>query len=202
MLQESRNSLIVSLRALAVMVLLTGVLYPLAVTGLAHFIFPSQAEGSLETEGGKVIGSRLLGQDFHSPGYFWGRPSATVPPCQADASTGSNLGPSNPALLERIRNRAEQLRSSSPRGLTTLPVDLVTASGSGLDPDISPAAAICQVPRIARARGIPEPVLLDLIRIHTVRPWLGLLGEARINVLEVNRALDGKYGRLHDRNKS
>lgn len=176
---------------LVVMTLVLGVGYPLAVTGLALLCFPSQSHGSLVYEGGRLIGSTLIGQQFTSPGYFWGRPSATLPqPYNALASSGSNLGPLNPALIEEVRKNIQRLRGADPASAGPVPVDLVTASASGLDPEISIAAALYQVARVARARGLPTARVRQLIAEHSLdRAW-GFLGEPRVNVLELNRALD------------
>jgi potassium-transporting ATPase KdpC subunit len=172
--------------------LLTGLLYPLAVTGLAQVIFPHQANGSLIKHNGQVIGSELIGQSYEDPGYFWGRLSATAPfPYNAAASSGSNLGPTNPALEEAVRARIELLHASDPGNTSPIPVDLVTASGSGLDPHISIAAAVYQVPRVARERGLSEEQVLALVTQSTQGRQLGILGEPRVNVLSLNLALDG-----------
>jgi len=171
---------------------LTGVIYPAIVTGLAHVLFPSQANGSLMTDrNDKLTGSRLIGQPFSSPGHFWGRPSATGPfPYNAGASSGSNLGPTNPALVDAVKARIQALKVADPDNKTPIPVDLITASGSGLDPHISPAAADYQVNRVAKARKIDPEKLRELVQTHTeARQW-GLLGEPRVNVLTLNLALD------------
>jgi K+-transporting ATPase ATPase C chain len=171
--------------------LLTGLLYPAAVTFVSRIVFPAQAGGSLILKDGKAIGSRLIGQPFDDPKYFWGRPSATsAMPYDASASSGSNLGPSNPALQEAVKKRIEALRKADPDAKLPVPVDLVTASGSGLDPDISPAAALYQVRRVARARGLSEVLVQRLVTQHTRGRQLGILGERRVNVLELNLALD------------
>lgn len=175
---------------LAVLTLLTGVVYPAVVTLLAQVAFPSQANGSLVVRGGGPVGSALIGQEFHRPGHFWGRPSATSRvPYDAAGSGGSNLGPLNPALRENARARVEALRRADP-GPGPAPVDLVTASGSGLDPHISPASAEFQVPRVAKARGRSEDEVRRLVARHTEGRQLGLLGEPRVNVLLLNLALD------------
>lgn len=180
--------------ALALFVLLsavTGLVYPFAVTGVAQLLFPWQVNGSLVQRDGKPIGSALIGQQFADPGHFWGRPSATAPqPYNAAASTGSNLGPLNPALVEAAQARIAALRAADPGNAAPVPVDLVTASGSGLDPDISLAAARYQAPRVARVRGLPPAQITALIERHARRPWLGVLGEPRVNVLALNLALD------------
>jgi len=177
---------------LGALTLITGVAYPLAVTGAARALFPQQAGGSLVVADGQVVGSTLIGQPFDDPRYFWGRPSATGPfACNAGASTGSNLGPSNPALLDAVRGRVAALRAADPGQTGPVPVDLVTASGSGLDPEISPAAALYQVGRVARARGLPEGRVRALVELYNTGRTLGLLGEPRVNVLRLNMALDG-----------
>jgi potassium-transporting ATPase KdpC subunit len=176
---------------LIVLTVLTGLAYPLAVTGIAQVAFPKKANGSLIERDGQVIGSRLIGQPFDEPRYFWGRPSATAPfPYNAASSGASNQGPTSPALIEEVRSRVEALKASDPGNTTPVPVDLVTTSGSGLDPDISPAAALWQVPRVARARGLKEADVRDLVAQYTVCRQLGVLGERRVNVLELNNALD------------
>jgi K+-transporting ATPase ATPase C chain len=180
-----------ALRLLVVLTVLTGVMYPLLLTGIAQFVFPVQANGSLIEANGHPVGSRLIGQPFDDPRYFWGRPSATSPfPYNAAASAGSDLGPGSSALREGVRQRVADLHAADPGNLAPIPVDLVTASASGLDPDISVAAARYQVPRIARIRGIPEKALFDLIDQHTAGRAFGFLGEPRVNVLALNLALD------------
>lgn len=176
---------------LALLSVLCGLVYPALVTGLAVLAFPHQAGGSLIVRGDRVVGSTLIGQPFASPGFFWGRPSATSPPYNAAASAGSNLGPSNPSLHDAVRARIAALRAADPALVGPVPVDLVTSSGSGLDPHISVAAALVQVPRVARARGVAETVLRELVARHTEGRQLGVLGEPRVNVLELNLALDG-----------
>jgi potassium-transporting ATPase KdpC subunit len=187
MLKELKPALLM----LALLTVLTGAFYPALVTGLAQTAFPHQANGSLIEQDGKVVGSELIGQTFSDPKYFWGRPSATGPvPYNAGASSGSNLGPLNPALEEAVKARIDALKASDPANNAPIPVDLVTASGSGLDPHISPAAARWQVPRIARIRSLNEAEVSELIDAHTEGRQLGLLGEPRVNVLSLNLALE------------
>ena len=170
---------------------LTGLIYPMVVTGAAKAVFPSQAAGSLIVQGGTTVGSKLIGQNFSDPKHFWGRPSATAPqPYNASASGGSNQGPLNPALTDAVKARVEALRAADPGNTAPVPVDLVTASASGLDPDISPAAANYQAARVARARGVPVEQVSVLIAKNTQAPLWGLLGESRVNVLALNLALD------------
>jgi potassium-transporting ATPase KdpC subunit len=170
--------------------LITGVAYPLAVTGLAQALFPSQAQGSLIERDGVVIGSALIGQDFSQPGHFWGRPSATGgKPYNASASGGSNQGPRNPALIDAVAGRIDALRAADPGNTAPVPVDLVTASASGLDPHISVAAARYQVARVAVARNLPADTVQALVDRQTESPLLGILGEPRVNVLQLNLAL-------------
>jgi len=179
---------VVSLLALTV---ITGVVYPLIVTGIAQVVFPSQANGSLIVKDGKVVGSALIGQPFDDPKYFWGRPSATTPfPDNAAASSGSNLSPTNPDLIKAVQARVDALRAADPGNTAPVPVDLVTASGSGLDPDISPAAALYQVPRVARARKLDPQMVQQLVERYTEGRTFGVLGEPRVYVLELNLALD------------
>ena len=187
-----RTQLRISVITLALFTLLTGLAYPLAVTGMAQLIFPYQAKGSLMQRDGKVIGSELIGQSFTDAKYFWGRPSATVPfPYNAAASSGSNLGPTNPALEQAVKARIETLQSADPGNDAPIPVDLVTASASGLDPHISVAAALYQAPRVARERSLSEAHVRLLIAQYTEAPQFGFLGEPRVNVLRLNLALDG-----------
>lgn len=175
----------------AVLTLVTGVAYPLVVTGVAQTLFPAQASGSLILRDGKPVGSALIGQNFTGPGYFWGRPSATSPmPYNAAASGGSNQGPLNPALVDAVKSRIDALRAADPGNTAPLPVDLVTASASGLDPHISPAAANYQVARVAQARGLSVEKVHHLVDQQTETPLLGLLGERRVNVLQLNLALE------------
>jgi potassium-transporting ATPase KdpC subunit len=174
-----------------VLTLITGFLYPLVVTGIAGLVFPEKAGGSLITRKGEAVGSALIGQPFDDPNYFWGRPSATGPyPYHGTASSGSNWAEGNPALLEAVRQRVTALRTADPGNTQPVPVDLVTASGSGLDPQISPAAAAYQVPRVARERGIAETRIRALVGAHTKERQLGIFGEPRVNVLELNLSLD------------
>ncbi len=187
MLKELKPALLM----LALLSVVTGGLYPLVVTGVAQSVFPHQANGSLIEQDGKVVGSELVGQPFSAPKYFWSRPSATGPvPYNAGASSGSNLGPTNPALTEAVQARIAALKAADPGNTALVPVDLVTASGSGLDPEISPAAAEYQVGRVARARGLEVGVVRALVAQHTKARQLGGLGEARVNVLTLNLALD------------
>ena len=172
---------------------LTGVAYPLVVTGIARVVVPDQASGSIVTQGTRAVGSRLLGQPFSRPEYFWSRPSATTPqPYNGAASTGTNQAATNPALTEAVAARVAALRAVDPDNALPVPVDLVTASGSGLDPHISPAAAAYQVERVARARGMTAARVRELVDEHTERRTLGLLGEPRVNVLALNLALDAE----------
>jgi K+-transporting ATPase ATPase C chain len=176
---------------LIILTVLTGVVYPLFVLGVGQALFHHKAEGSLIVQDGKVAGSSLLGQPFTGPGYFWSRPSATAPyPYNAAASSGSNLGPTNPDLLQAISDRIAVLRAADPGNTSPVPIDLVTASASGLDPDISPAAAEYQVSRVARARGLSDQAVRDLVRTYTSGRQLGFLGGPRVNVLKLNLALD------------
>ncbi len=180
-----------SVMSLLLFTILTGFVYPLVVTGIAQAIFPRQANGSIITKDGKAVGSELLGQQFDDPKYFWGRLSATTPyPYNGGSSSGSNLGPNNPDLMKAVHARIDALRAADPGNTTPIPVDLVTASGSGLDPHISPAAAKYQVRRVAKARGLSEATLHDLIAHHTKGRWIGVFGEPAVNVLELNLALD------------
>ena len=169
----------------------TGLVYPLAVTGIAQVAFPDKANGSFVTQDGKVVGSALIGQAFSDPKHFWSRPSATSPmPYNAANSAGSNQGPLNPALADAVKARVAALRAADPGNDKPVPVDLVTASASGLDPHISRAAADYQLARVAKARGMAEADVRRLVDAHTDWPWLGFLGEARVNVLALNLALD------------
>jgi potassium-transporting ATPase KdpC subunit len=182
----------ISVISLFIFTVLTGLAYPLAVTGIAQWIFPFQANGSLMKQNGQVIGSELIGQSFTDPKYFLGRPSATAPfPYNAAASSGSNLGPTNQAFEQAVRTRIEALQSADPLNGSPIPVDLVTASASGLDPHISVAAALYQLPRVARERDLSEEQVRILVEQYTEGRQLGFLGEPRVNVLKLNLALDG-----------
>jgi len=183
-----------ALTLLLALTLLCGGVYPLLVTGIGKAAFPAQAGGSLIVRDGTLRGSSLIGQPFSAPGYFWGRPSATAPmPYNAAGSSGSNQGPLNPALADAVKGRIDALHAADPGQRAPVPVDLVTASASGLDPHISPAAALYQLDRVARARGASHDALQDLAERHTERPLLGIFGEARVNVLALNLALDQAF---------
>ncbi|HEX5864949.1 MAG TPA: potassium-transporting ATPase subunit KdpC [Casimicrobiaceae bacterium] len=185
------NQFLPALRMLVVLSILTGVLYPLVVTGIAQLAFPASANGSLIIANGKAMGSALIGQPFDDPKYFWSRPSATSPqPYNALASSGSNQGARNPALADAVTARIKGLRDADPGNTAAVPVDLVTASGSGLDPHVSIAAAAYQAPRVARARGLSVDKVMALVGKHTEGRTLAVIGEPRVNVLELNLALD------------
>jgi K+-transporting ATPase ATPase C chain len=177
--------------SLLLFTIVTGIIYPLAVTGIAQVIFPQQANGSIITKNGKAVGSKLFGQQFDDRKYFWGRLSATGPyPYNGAASSGSNLGPNNPNLTAAVDARIKALHEAEPGNTAKIPVDLVTASGSGLDPHISPAAAEYQVKRVAKARGLEDAKVRNIVAKNTQGRWLGLIGEPVVNVLELNLALD------------
>jgi K+-transporting ATPase ATPase C chain len=174
-----------------IMTAITGIAYPLVVTGIAQLVFPDQAGGSLVMKGGNAVGSWLIGQNFSDPKYFWSRPSATSPqPYNGTGSTASNLGPLNPALMDGIKKNIDALHAADPSNTGPVPVDLVTASGSGLDPELSLAGARYQVARVAQVRGLSQAAVQRLVDSHARGKWLGLLGEPRVNVLELNMALD------------
>jgi potassium-transporting ATPase KdpC subunit len=182
-----------ALVSLVLLSVVTGLAYPALVTVVAQMIFPRQANGSLIVKDGTAIGSSLIGQTFDDQKYFWGRPSATSPfGYNAGASSGSNLSPTNPDLIKAVQGRVDTLRAADPGNTSPVPVDLVTASGSGLDPHISPAAALYQVPRVARARKLDASVVQHLVEQHTEGRTLGVLGEPRVNVLQLNLALDSR----------
>jgi K+-transporting ATPase ATPase C chain len=189
MLAQLRPAIMV----LVLLTIVTGVAYPLVVTGIAQTVFPFQARGSLVVKDGKVVGSALIGQPFDDPKYFWSRPSATSPFADnAGSSSGSNLSPTNPDLVKAVQGRVDALRAADPGNTAPVPVDLVTASGSGLDPHISPAAALYQVARVARTRKLDPTAVRQLVAQHIEGRSLGFLGEPRVNVLALNLALDGK----------
>jgi len=175
-----------------ILTIITGAIYPLFITGIAQVLLPDQANGSLIYQNGKIVGSSLIGQAFDDPKYLWGRISATSPQYNASASSGSNIGPYNPALIDEINSRIKALKVSDPGNVKPIPVDLVTSSASGLDPHISLAAAYYQVPRISKNRGIAETVVKNIIRKNTAGRFLGLIGEPVVNVLKVNLELDSK----------
>jgi potassium-transporting ATPase KdpC subunit len=188
-----RSQLRPTLVSFALLTVVVGLIYPLAVTGIAQVIFPYQANGSVMVANGQATGSALIGQPFDDPSYFWGRLSATSPfPYNSAASSGSNYGPMNPNLLQAVQARIDALKVADPGNTAPIPVDLVTASGSGLDPQISVAAALYQVSRVARARQLSEDVVRQLVTRYTEDRQLGVLGEPRVNVLELNLALDAQ----------
>jgi K+-transporting ATPase ATPase C chain len=188
-----KNNLRIAILFTFVTTVLFGLIYPLGVTGLAQLLFPSRANGSLLVNGGRVIGSKLIGQSFSSPGYFHSRLSYAGTGYDAAQSSGSNLGPTNSQLISRVKADAEKLHAENPDA--RIPADLVTASGSGLDPEISPAAAEFQVPRVARERGMSETEVRALVQKHTLRRQFGFLGEPRVRVLELNLDLDATHPR-------
>ena len=190
-----KNEAIIALRMTLVTLVLTGLAYPLALTGLAQILFPARANGSLVTAGNRVVGSELIGQRFQKAGYFHGRPSAAgTDGYDATSSSGSNLGPTSKALHDRIAAEITRLRIENPGATGPIPVELVTASGSGLDPHVNEDAARWQAPRVAAARGVPAAEVEALIVSHTEGRWLGLLGEPRVNVLRLNLELDRRFG--------
>ena len=190
-----RSLLRPALMSMVALTLITGGIYPAVVTGIAAVVFPAQAGGSLLVSGDSVLGSRFIGQPFSGPQYFWSRPSATGPvPYNGAISSGSNLGPTNPAQLEAVKARVEALRAADPGNTAPVPIDLVTASGSGLDPEISPAAAAYQVQRVARARSVAVEKVEALVAAHTLERQFGILGERRVVVLPLNLALDSLSG--------
>jgi potassium-transporting ATPase KdpC subunit len=185
------NQLRPALVITVMLTVVTGLAYPAVVTGLAQLLFPGQANGSLIVNDGKAVGSSLIGQPFDDPKYFWGRPSATSPfPNNAGSSGGANQGPTNPDLQKAVQGRIDALKAADPGNSAPIPVDLVTASGSGLDPHISPAAALYQVPRVAKVRNLSEDAVRNLVGVHTEGRQFGILGEPRVNVLALNLALD------------
>ncbi|MGH9405745.1 MAG: potassium-transporting ATPase subunit KdpC [Terriglobia bacterium] len=186
-----KKNLLIAIWFTVVTTILVGLIYPLAITAVAQALFPGRANGQLIEMHGKLVGSRIIGQTFTAPGYLHSRPSAAGAGYDASSSGGSNLAPTNKALIERVRADVQKLRAENPA--TPIPVDLVTASGSGLDPDISPAAAGFQVPRLARERGMSEAAVRALVRKHTKRRQFGILGEPRVNVLELNLELDSAH---------
>lgn len=193
MFPEIRRQIRPALVMLALFSAVLGLAYPAVITGIARTVFPGASRGALIEKEGRALGSRLIGQPFTDPKYFWSRPSATTPfPYNAESSGGSNLGPTNPDLAKAVRDRIAALRAADPGNSAPVPADLVTASASGLDPDITPAAAEFQVPRVARARNLDDQAVRALVARFTEDRQLGILGEARVNVLEPNLALDGR----------
>jgi potassium-transporting ATPase KdpC subunit len=186
-----KKNLVIALWFTLVTTVMFGVLYPLAITGLAQVLFPGRANGQLIEKNGKLVGSRIIGQAFTEPGYFHSRPSSAGTGYDPTSSSGSNLGPTNKLLIERVRNDVQKLQAENPN--VPIPIDLVTTSGSGLDPDISAAAAEFQIPRVAHSRGMKEDDVRSLVRRHTSGRDLGFLGEPRVNVLELNLELDAVH---------
>jgi K+-transporting ATPase ATPase C chain len=186
-----RSQLKTAILIFIVFTIITGLIYPLFITGISQILFSKKADGSLIYKNGKCIGSKLIGQKFTNPKYFWGRPSATVSfPYNASASGGSNLGPLNPKLISEVKKRINQIRKADPSNKNSIPVDLVTSSASGLDPDISIAAAYYQIPRVAQARGLPTKTVKSIVKKYTTRPLFGIIGYPVVNILEVNLALN------------
>jgi len=186
-----KKNLLIALWFTLVTTVIFGVLYPLAITGLAQVLFPSRANGQLIVKGGKIVGSRIIGQNFSEEGYFRSRPSSAGTGYDATSSSGSNLGPTNKTLIDRVKADAQKAQAENPS--VPVPVDLVTASGSGLDPEISPAAAEFQIPRVARERKMPEPEVRALVQKFTQDRQFGIFGEPRVNVLELNLELDSTH---------
>jgi len=200
MLTTLKTQLRPAIVGVIVFTILTGLIYPLTITGIAQLLFPREANGSLISRGGKTVGSELIGQGFNDPRYFWSRPSATAPQgYNAAASSGSNLGPSNPALTQAVADRIQALRNADPGNALRVPVDLVTASASGLDPHVSPAAAAYQAARVARAQGLREADVLNLVARNVEGRQWGVLGEPRVNVLRLNIALDDLVAQTQNR---
>ncbi len=189
-----KKNLLISVWFTLVTTLMFGLIYPLGITGLAQVLFHDRANGQLVQQNGRVVGSRIIGQAFTGPGYFHSRPSAAGTGYDATASSGSNLAPTNRALLDRVKSDVQKLQAENPN--SAVPIDLVTASGSGLDPEISPAAAEFQIPRVARERGMSEAEVRALIAKHTLGRQFGVLGEPRVNVLELNLELDAAHPKL------
>jgi K+-transporting ATPase ATPase C chain len=190
-----REQLKTTIPVFVILTVITGIIYPLVITGIAQLFFNNQANGSIIVRDEKAIGSSLIGQPFDNPKYFWGRPSVISPVGYNSASSsGSNLGPSNPALADNIKTRVQMLQAADPCNLENVPVDLVTASASGLDPHISVAAAMYQVPRVARLRGISREEVAEIVRENTQKRFMGVIGEPVVNVLQLNLTLD-KHGK-------